>query len=237
MRHTIEIRNYYKIFDGAFIVSTGKGEAKIKWVAKLQDGSRGPLYCSYDGEIDNWKQNGNGVLAFPDGQKTTAIWKDDHVVGNATIEWPHGESYVGPVNESGQPHGPGTRTFSDGGVYTGEHVNGTPTRGVTEYPDGSQSILGDLVDPAEYDPPPLAHIPLYKLPANSPFATPQAQAALDMEDEGHTVYQVLKDIMNGVSDDAKRRDAKRAEIAKRVAESRAATAAAADAKKAKGANK
>ena len=209
-------QEYYKEFDGDFIASSGTGNATVSWYRKGPRNRLGGLHCSYVGDIENWKLNGSGVFTFFDDkgdptQVNTGTWVGGAIVGNVHVDWPQkGETYDGPFLND-KPHGPGgRRTWPDGRVYVGEHDNGRPSRGVITSLDGSRSILGDIVDPREYEPPPLDHMP--GLDANS-------RAALDRDVAGEMeIYDILKETMGKVYE----RERKRDEIAANVAASRAA---------------
>lgn len=215
VRKRFTTQEYYKEFDGDFVARSGTGNATVSWYRKGPRDTLGELECRYVGDIKDWKQNGSGVFTFFDKgaptQVNTGTWVGGAIVGNVHVDWPQkGETYDGPFLND-KPHGPGgRRTWPDGRVYVGEHENGRPSRGVITSLDGSRAILGDIVDPREYEPPPLDHMP--GLDANS-------RAALDRDVAGEReIYDILKETMGKVYE----RERKRDEIAANVAASRAA---------------
>lgn len=57
---------------------------------------------------------------------------------------PSGDTYVGETRNR-VPHGAGTKTQTDGNVFSGEFQNGIPTRGTARFPSGD-TVAGEFRD-------------------------------------------------------------------------------------------
>ena len=111
----------------------------------------------YDGEINDYKKEGFGVLKFPDGATYTGEFKDDKQNGNGVMKDIIGYSYVGEWKDNkfdgygiytckdkyeggfknGLIHGHGSVLFENGCKYIGEWRFGRAEGvGILEFPDG-----------------------------------------------------------------------------------------------------
>ncbi len=82
----------------------------------------------YQGDVENGKPNGLGIINFLDGRKYAGDWKDGKQNGLGTLtfgkgKWGDGNKYVGEW-ENGNLNGQGTFTWSDGRKYVGEWKDG-----------------------------------------------------------------------------------------------------------------
>ena len=90
----------------------------------------------YEGDVENGKPNGVGILIFPSGSKYVGEWKDGKRTGHGTFTSHEGWKYVGEYKDD-KRHGQGTYTFSDGRKYEGEWKDGKMNgQGTITYPYG-----------------------------------------------------------------------------------------------------
>jgi len=113
----------------------------------------------YEGDVENGKPNGLGILIFPSGSKYVGSWKNGFFNDYGTLTYPDGRKYVGehkngkrngqgimtlPLGtkyvgewKDNKRHGQGTITFSDGlGKYEGEYKDGKYWNGTMYDKDG-----------------------------------------------------------------------------------------------------
>ena len=105
----------------------------------------------YEGEILNFKRNGKGIIKFPShGVLLEASFKDDIVVGNATITFPNGDVYTGAWHNMIEGYGTfksknclEIRQITYSGTWKSGMLSGSgkltviPNRGVTVLYDGN----------------------------------------------------------------------------------------------------
>ena len=141
--------------DGVYLskegVLTGKwvdGEVIGKGIYNYNDGN------VYEGGIKEFLREGKGVIRFPSSDiELTASFKDNEVVGSATILFPGGDTYVGSWHNNIAGHGLFTSTQCMGFqkiTYDGEWKDGMPSGSggeLTIVPDRGPTILyvGDFV--------------------------------------------------------------------------------------------
>ena len=82
-----------------------------------QDGTK------YDGEWQDGKRHGHGVLTKPDGTVYVGEWANNKPHGQGTITYPNGKRYLGEW-ANGTRHGSGVEINPDGTKCFGEWVNG-----------------------------------------------------------------------------------------------------------------
>ena len=58
----------------------------------------------YEGDVENGKPNGVGILIFPSGYKYIGEWKDGKYNGQGTFTNPNGYKYIGEW-KNGEEHG------------------------------------------------------------------------------------------------------------------------------------
>ncbi|HFC46357.1 MAG TPA: hypothetical protein ENJ63_00570, partial [Dissulfuribacter thermophilus] len=113
----------------------------------------------YEGTWHKGRRDGKGVLITSDGRRLEVEYKNGELItplayekgGASTSETPvgspshvskvfsDGSTYLGEINDRGQFHGKGVRTFRDGTSFNGEWVNGRPEgEGLIKYSDGAQ---------------------------------------------------------------------------------------------------
>ena len=124
-----------------------KGETLYRW----GDTSTGVVWKGfgekdtnpkYQGDVENGKPNGLGVLIHPNGGKYVGSWKDGKENGQGTITYSSGNKYVGSWKD-GKHHGQGTVTFSDGRKYVGEFKDGTFNGQGTITNNGGFKLVGE----------------------------------------------------------------------------------------------
>ena len=95
---------------------------------------------SYEGTFVNGKRDGIGTISLKNGDRFTANWKQDTIVGKAVYS--NGDEYDGEW-ENHQRNGSGKMKYANGNIYTGgwykdsqhgegtfyEHCTGTTTKG------------------------------------------------------------------------------------------------------------
>ena len=140
---------------------TGNGEYKGKygiltglWVDGEIQGKGYYRYNNgqiYEGEILNFQRNGKGIIKFPShGVLLEASFKDDIVVGNATITFPNGDVYTGAWHNMIEGYGTftsknclGIRQITYSGTWKYGMLSGSgkltviSNRGVTVLYDGN----------------------------------------------------------------------------------------------------
>ena len=94
----------------------------------------------YQGEVENGKPNGLGLMIYPNGRKYGGEWKNGEMHGQGTYTWSDGGKYVGKFKD-GRKNGQGTTIYPDGSKYIGEFKEGLPNgQGIDIFPDGSKGI-------------------------------------------------------------------------------------------------
>jgi hypothetical protein len=91
----------------------------------------------YNGEIDqNFKRNGQGILAKMNGYTYDGEWLNDLENGQGSALFSGGNKFVGQW-KNGKPFGKGLFNYADGKVYNGELMDGEPGGiGVMTYTTG-----------------------------------------------------------------------------------------------------
>ena len=79
----------------------------------------------YQGEVENGKPNGLGLMIYPNRRKYGGEWKNGEMHGQGTFTWADGTQYVGE-HKDGKRNGQGTMTYSDGSKGIGEFREGRP---------------------------------------------------------------------------------------------------------------
>jgi len=79
----------------------------------------------YQGDVENGKPNGLGILIDPDGIKYVGEWIHRWRNGQGTFTWSDEGKYEGKWKD-GKFHGQGTFTFSDGNKGVGEFRDNKP---------------------------------------------------------------------------------------------------------------
>ena len=102
--------------------------------------------AKYVGEYRDGKPNGQGTNTSPDGKKYVGEWRDGKPNGQGTHTWPDGAKYVGEWRD-GQQNGQGTHTWPDGAKHVGEWRDGKPNgQGIEYRGDGSIGRSGQWSD-------------------------------------------------------------------------------------------
>ena len=123
-----------------------KGETLYRWENPTGNGyvwkgfGEKDTNPKYQGEVENGKPNGIGILIFPKESKYVGEWKDGEQNGQGTFTWSDGTKYVGGWRD-GMMNGQGTYTHPNGSKYIGEHKDDQPNgQGTMTYPDGEKCV-------------------------------------------------------------------------------------------------
>jgi hypothetical protein len=108
----------------------------------------------YTGELKDNLAEGQGVYRFASGAVIEGTFAAGYVSGDATLNYPDGSQYVGPLSRRNVPQGKGRKTYANGGVYEGEFVDGLEQgQGTMTSPDGGSYkgafLAGDFNGEAE----------------------------------------------------------------------------------------
>ena len=99
------------------------------------------IHDLYEGELENGKLHGLGIMKYVNGNKYVGEWKDGKKHGLGTHNFPNGSKYVGEW-KNGEQNGKGTWTH-DETKYVGEWKDGkTNGQGTYNFPDG-ESWVGE----------------------------------------------------------------------------------------------
>jgi len=79
--------------------------------------------CTYEGELANGLEHGDGMLRWDDGRSYRGQFADGRFNGLGEMSWPDGRRYVGEYHQD-RKHGLGTFTWQDGRRYAGEWSHG-----------------------------------------------------------------------------------------------------------------
>ena len=94
----------------------------------------GNIYC---GAVKAGKQEGHGVMTFPNGSEYDGEWKAGKMEGHAVVTYSDGNKYTGEY-KNGLREGHGVMTLADGSNYDGEWKAGKKEGlGVMTYNNGS----------------------------------------------------------------------------------------------------
>ena len=77
----------------------------------------------YEGGIVDNRKQGQGTFIWPNGQRYEGQWVNDVINGHGKFFYSNGDRYEGEF-VNGDPHGKGTYTLQNGDVYVGEWVQG-----------------------------------------------------------------------------------------------------------------
>ena len=76
----------------------------------------------YEGNFQNDKKNGKGLVIYSTGDQYIGEFKDDQLSGHGNYIWNNGDSYEGEFTD-GKINGKGLYKWKDGGEYEGEYKN------------------------------------------------------------------------------------------------------------------
>ncbi len=136
-----------KFENGEWIVSWGvlyfgKRNGELGYYTEKWEGvdsGNNKNISKYEGEIKIGFPNGQGILAFPDGEKYVGEYKDGERNGQGTYTWNDGGKYVGGYKD-GLKNGHGTYTFLNGDKYEGEWKEGEQDEGTHTWSDGYKYV-------------------------------------------------------------------------------------------------
>ena len=77
----------------------------------------------YEGGIVDNRKQGRGTFIWPNGQRYEGEWVNDTINGQGKFYYSNGDRYEGEF-VNGEPHGKGTYTLQNGDVYVGEWARG-----------------------------------------------------------------------------------------------------------------
>jgi len=108
--------------------ATGHGTIEWRW---------GDQVSRYEGDLSEGKRNRHGVIDNG-GIHFEGEWQNDRANGHGVIIWPNGDRYDGEFRD-GQPSGHGVGIATDGTRYDGEMADGKPNgHGVSTWTDGDR---------------------------------------------------------------------------------------------------
>lgn len=73
----------------------------------------------YEGELVNGVKHGKGIFIMPDSTIYNGNWRNDSMVGTATIIKMNKSKFVGEVKDNGIKHGEGNMIFNDSSTFVG----------------------------------------------------------------------------------------------------------------------
>jgi len=96
---------------------------------------------TYEEDLKDDKQHGQGTLTDTDGGQYIGEFKDDKFNGQGTFTSPDGGQLIGEFKDD-NINGRGTFTYPDGGQYIGEFKDGElDGQGTFTSPDGTKDIM------------------------------------------------------------------------------------------------
>ena len=107
----------------------GKNKGKTLYLWKTSSGivwkafGKKNTNPKYQGDVENGKPSGLGVLIFPDGSKFVGEYKDGKKNGQGTFTFSWGGKYEGEYKD-GDQNGQGTETYPSGSTYVGGWKDG-----------------------------------------------------------------------------------------------------------------
>ena len=131
MKYLIIILISILLLSSPVIGDNHKGETLYGWgehpeIVWIPDKGTLP---KYEGDVENGKPNGVGILIFPSGEKYVGEWKNGERHGQGTFTHPNGYKYIGDWNKGNF----GTGTWYDiKGNILKKYVNGKVTYTVGE---------------------------------------------------------------------------------------------------------
>ncbi len=109
-----------------------KGETLYLWETSSGELWRGfgekGTHPIYNGEVEDGKPNGIGILIYKDGRKYVGNWKNGKWNGKGKYSFNDGFGYEGEW-KNGVENGIGILTYSNGDKYEGEFKNGKMLNG------------------------------------------------------------------------------------------------------------
>lgn len=103
------------------------------------------IIFKYEGESNNGKRDGEGVLSSLEGHRYEGQFKDDKITGKGTYTWPSKNVYHGDFVD-GKRHGKGIIKLPNGASYEGDFANDKMTgKGISKDVNGN-SIEGSFYD-------------------------------------------------------------------------------------------
>ena len=125
MKHLLIILISFLLLSSPVIGDNHKGETLYLWETSsgliwkgFGDKENHP---KYEGDVENGKPNGLGVMIYPDGQKYVGSWKDGEEHGQGTTTFPDGRKYVGEWKDGLKWKG---KQYDKDGNITRKYVNG-----------------------------------------------------------------------------------------------------------------
>jgi hypothetical protein len=95
----------------------------------------------YTGELKDNLPDGRGAYRYTNGIVVEAVFAQGEAAGDATVTYPSGQKYVGPVTPQSNPQGKGRMTYPNGAVYEGDFVDGDLVgEGDMRYADGTHYV-------------------------------------------------------------------------------------------------
>ena len=91
----------------------------------------------YEGDLQDGKPDGHGIMKYSNGDLYFGQWKDGRQNGHGTMKYFSGRLYDGEWKD-GEQHGHGTMKYVNGKFYDGEWKNGSfDGKGIVKYANGS----------------------------------------------------------------------------------------------------
>ena len=143
MKHLLIILSILLLFSPLY-GDNHKGEILFRWGDVLNYKWKGfgdkETHPIYQGDVENGKPNGLGILIHPWGTKYVGEWKNGKEHGQGKMTFVDGSSYDGGYFD-GMRHGRGIETFGNFAKYVGEYVHGYKDgKGTLTFSDGRKFV-------------------------------------------------------------------------------------------------
>ncbi len=144
MRHILIIISLL-LFTSPLFGDSHKGKILYGWETssgvKLREFGDKDIHPQYQGDVENRKPNGLGIMTFPDGRKYVGEWKNGKKNGHGTFAFPSGFKYVGEYKVGKMWN---VKKYNKDGKYVGEYKNGEVWNGIVY--DKNGNIIGNWVN-------------------------------------------------------------------------------------------
>ena len=144
MRHILIIISLL-LFTTPLFGDSNNGKILYGWETssgiQLREFGDKDIHPQYNGDVENRKPNGLGIMTFPDGRKYVGEWKNGKKNGHGTFTFPSGFKYVGEYKVGKMWN---VKKYNKDGKYVGEYKNGEVWNGIVY--DKNGNIIGNWVN-------------------------------------------------------------------------------------------